>query len=334
MAKQVHKENGVPGCRAPRSLLMSQAENGGLKFMNKKRKKRRNYLLFISPGFIMYSIFIIVPIIYVVYLSFFHWNGLTEKTFAGLSNFQLLFTDQKIAPDFWHAVGNNLKYLLCIWFIVTPLQFLTAYFFYIKIPAYKYIKFMVFMPYVISSTIVSFFATMIFNPNIGILNRILKMAGLPQGSWFGDIHQAFKLFILIVLWQSAGSGMMIFYSNLLDIPRDVLEACSIDGATEWQKFWRILVPLSLPSCASTIIMSTIWALSVFDLPYILVGSTGGVRGVLDFVNLVFYRYTFGSVLNAQSNYGFGAAISTVMLFVIAVVTAIQNKVLSRFEYEN
>lgn len=300
----------------------------------KKRRKRRNYLFFITPGFILYTIFIIIPIIYVIYLSFFEWNGLTEMHFNGFNNFKLLITDKKIAPDFWHAVGNNLKYLLCIWFIVTPLQYLTAYLFFIKIPAYKYIKFMVFMPYVISSTIVSFFATMIFNPNIGILNKVLKVLGLPQGAWFGDVHWAFKLFIMIVIWHSAGSGMMIFYSNFLDIPQEVMESSSIDGANEWQRFWHILVPLSLPSCASIIIMSTIWALSVFDMPYILVGSTGGVHGVLDFVNLVFYRYTFGSVLNAQSNYGFGAAISTTMLIVIAIVTAIQNKVLSKFEYEN
>jgi raffinose/stachyose/melibiose transport system permease protein len=299
-----------------------------------KHKKRKKYLMFITPGFILYTIFIVIPIIYVIYLSFFDWNGLTEMKFTGLSNFKLIFTDQKIAPDFWGAVRNNLKYLLCIWFIVTPLQYLTAYLFFIRIPAYKYLKFMVFMPYVISSTIVSFFATMIFNPNIGILNKILNSMGLKGGAWFGDVHWAFKLFIMIVIWQSAGSGMMIFYSNFLDIPQEVMESCSIDGANEWQRFWHILVPLSLPSCASTIIMSTIWALSVFDLPYILVGSTGGVKGVLDFVNLVFYRYTFGSVLNAQSNYGFGAAISTTMLAVIAVVTMIQNKILAKFEYEN
>ena len=300
----------------------------------KQHRKRKKYLMFITPGFILYTIFIVIPIIYVIYLSFFNWNGLTEMHFTGLSNFKLIFTDKKIAPDFWRAVRNNLKYLLCIWLIVTPLQYLTAYLFFIRIPAYKYLKFMVFMPYVISSTIVSFFATMIFNPNIGILNKILNNIGLKGEAWFGDVNWAFKLFIIIVIWQSAGSGMMIFYSNFLDIPQEVMESCSIDGANEWQRFWHILVPLSLPSCASTIIMSTIWALSVFDLPYILVGSTGGVKGVLDFVNLVFYRYTFGSVLNAQSNYGFGAAISTTMLAVIAVVTMIQNKILSKFEYEN
>lgn len=299
----------------------------------RKLRKHRNYLWFITPGFILYTLLVVIPILYVIYLSLFEWSGLGEMKFIGLSNFNLLMTDKKISADFWGAVRNNLKYLLCIWFIVTPLQFLTAYLFYIRIPAHKYLKFMIFMPYVISSTIVSFFATMIFNPNIGILNKFLAAIGLPQGSWLGDPQWAFKIFIALVLWQSAGSGMMIFYSNLLDMPKDVLEAGSIDGCSEVQKFFHILIPLSLPSCASTIIMSTIWALSVFDLPFILGGPNGGVRGCLDFVNLVFYRYTFGSVLNAQSNLGFGAAISTAMLVVIAIVTAVQNKLLSKFEYD-
>lgn len=302
--------------------------------MQNNMKRGRPYLFFIAPGFLLYTVLIVIPIAYVLYLAFFDWNGLTEMRFAGMDNFLKLFTDVRIAPDFWHAVGNNLKYLACIWLIVTPLQFVTAYLFFIKIPAFRYIKFMVFMPYVISSTIVSFFCTMVFNPNIGILNRLMDVLSLPRGSWLGDPRWTFKIYVILVLWQSAGSGMMIFYANFLDIPREIMEACSIDGASEPQKFWRILVPLSLPSCASTIIMSTIWALSVFDLPYILVGPTGGVKGVLDFVNLVFYRYTFGSVLNAQSNYGLGAAISTVMLAVIIIVVGIQNKVLSKFEYEN
>lgn len=300
----------------------------------KSKKRSRPYLWFIAPGFFLYTVFIIAPILYVIYLAFFDWNGLTDMRFIGIDNFKLLFTDANIAPDFWHAVKNNLKYLACIWMVVTPLQFFTAYLFFIKIPAFQYIKFMIFMPYVISSTIVSFFCTMIFNPNIGILNKFMDLLGMAKGAWLGDPNWAFKIFIVLVLWQSAGSGMMIFYSNFLDIPREIMESCSIDGANEVQKFLHILVPLSLPSCASTIIMSTIWALSVFDLPYILVGATGGVKGVLDFVNLVFYRYTFGSVLNAQSNYGLGAAISTVMLVVIVVVASLQNKVLARFEYEN
>ena len=127
---------------------------------------------------------------------------------------------------------------------------------------------------------------------------------------------------------------MIFYSNFMDISQDVMEACRVDGCTEWQRFWHILLPLSLPSCASIITMSTIWALAVFDLPYILGGTNGGVNGSLDFANTVFYRYTFGSGLNGRQDYGFGAAICLIMFLIMLLVTFIQNKVLAKFEYDN
>lgn len=297
-------------------------------------KKHRNYLFFITPGFILYTIFIILPIVYVFYLSFTDWSGLGAIHFVGLKNFITIFTDKRFSPEFFHALKNNIKYLLCVWFIITPFQYFMAYMFFIKIPAYKYIKFMVFLPYVISSTIVSFFAILIFNPNIGFLNQLLGALGLQKGAWFGDTHWAFKLMIMIIIWQSSGSGIMIFYSNFISTSNEVMEASKVDGCTEWQRFIHILFPLSLPSCASIISMSTIWALAIFDYPFILGGSTGGVSGVLDFVNLVFYRYTFGSALNAKSDLGFGASICVIMFIIMFVITFLQNRILKRFDYEN
>lgn len=297
-------------------------------------KKHRNYLLFITPAFLLYTFFIVLPIIYVFYLSFTDWSGLGAVHFVGLENFVTIFTDKRFSPEFFHALKNNIKYLLCVWFIITPFQYFMAYMFFIRIPAYKYIKFMVFLPYVISSTIVSFFAILLFNPNIGILNQILGTLGLQKQAWFGDTHWAFKLMIMIIIWQSSGSGIMIFYSNFISTSEEVMEASKVDGCNEWQRFIHILFPLSLPSCASIISMSTIWALAIFDYPFILGGSTGGVSGVLDFVNLVFYRYTFGSVLNAKSNLGFGASICVVMFVIMFLITFLQNKILKRFDYEN
>lgn len=297
-------------------------------------KKNRNYLYFITPGFIFYTIFVAFPIAYVIFLGFTDWSGLGEINFVGLKNFITIFTDERFTPTFFNAIKNNLKYLLCVWLIITPFQYLVAYVLYIKIPAHKYIKFMVFLPYVISSTIVSFFATLIFDPNIGFMNNLLKDMGLETSAWFGDPNMAFKLLILLIIWQGAGSGIMIFYSNFMDIPEEVMEASRVDGCTEWQRFWHILLPLSLPSCASNITMSTIWALAIFDLPFILGGTNGGVSGSLDFANTVFYRYTFGSGLNGKSDVGFGAAICLVMFVIMLVVTFIQNRVLTKFEYDN
>lgn len=297
-------------------------------------KKNRNHLLFITPAFIFYSIFIIIPIICVFLLGFTDWSGLGDINIVGFKNFITIFTDSRFAPEFFNAVKNNLKYLLCVWLIITPFQYLIAYVLYIKIPAFKYIKFMVFLPYVISSTIVSFFATLVFDPNIGFLNEFLLKLGMEPGAWFGDPQWAFKLMILLILWQGSGVGILIFYSNFMDISSDVMEACRVDGCTEWQRFVHILLPLSLPSCASIITMSTIWALALFDMPFILGGINGGAKGSLDFANIVFYRYTFGSGLNGRQDYGFGAAICVIMFLIMLTVTFVQNKVLAKFEYDN
>jgi len=295
-------------------------------------KKNRNYLFFVTPAFILYSIFVALPIVVVLALGFTDWSGMGEINFIGVKNFITIFTDKRFAPEFFNALLNNLKYLLCVWLIITPFQYLVAYLLFIKVPARKYIQFMVFLPYVISTTIVSFFATLIFNPNIGFLNNFLTSVGLDPGSWFGDPKWAFKLLIMLILWQGSGSGIMIFYSNFMDISQDVMEASRIDGCTEWQRFAHILFPLSLPSCASNITMSTIWALAIFDLPFILSGGNGGIEGSLDFANTVFYRYTFGSGLNGRTDLGFGAAIVVIMFLVMMVVTLLQNKLLDKFDY--
>lgn len=297
-------------------------------------KKNRNHLVFITPAFVLYTFLVAVPIFYVIFLGFTDWSGLGDIHFVGIKNFITIFTDERFTPTFFNAIKNNLKYLLCVWIIITPLQYIIAYLLYIKIPAYKYIKFMVFLPYVISSAIVGFFATLVFDPNIGFLNNFLTSIGMDAGAWFGDPKWAFKLLIFLVLWQSSGTGIMIFYSNFMDIPQEVMEASRMDGCSEWQRFFHILLPLLLPSCASNITMSTIWALAVFDLPFILGGTNGGVNGSLDFANTVFYRYTFGSGLSGKSDVGFGAAICVVMFLIMMAVTFVQNKLLAKFEYDN
>lgn len=303
--------------------------------MEKMVRKKRPYLFFIAPGFLLYTVFVILPILFVIYLSVFKWSGLGTMEFIGFENFATLFTDSRIAPVFFNALRNNLKYLLCVWCIITPIQFLIAYLFYIKIPLHRYFKFMIVMPYVISTSIVSFFAIIIFNPTVGFLNTFLKRIGLESltGAWIGDSNLVFKIMIALIIWQGSAYGILLFYANMVGISKDIIDASRIDGCTNMQRLVKIIIPLSLPSCASVIIMSSIWALGLFDIPFMLGGPTGGVNGKLDFVNMVFYRYTFGSALSGEINLGFGAAISVAMCIFILFVTKIQNRVLDKFDYE-
>ncbi|NKD28199.1 sugar ABC transporter permease [Enterococcus casseliflavus] len=292
---------------------------------------KRKHWGFILPGLTIYTIFAIIPIFCAMYYSFFDWSGLGEMNFVGLNNFITLFTDPRIAPDFFNALTNNLKYILCIWFIVTPVQFVLAYLLFIKIRGHEYFKFMLFFPYVISSTIVGFFATLIFDPNIGLLNSFLSQLNLPQGLWLGDPSVAFKILIIAVLWQGIGTGMMIFYSDMQGISLSVLEAADMDGASGWVKFSKIILPMSMSSVVTNVSMSTIWALALFDLPYLLGGVTGGAGKSLDFVNIMFYRYTFGTALNGKTNMGFGAAISVIMFMIIGIITFLVMKIMRSVE---
>ena len=293
--------------------------------------KSKPQIGFILPGFLIYTIFAIIPIFSAMYYSFFEWPGIGEKTFVGLDNFITLFTDETVAPIFYNALFNNLKYILCIWFVITPVQFILAYILFIKIRGAQYFKLMLFLPYVISSTIIGFFTTLIFDPNIGSLNAVIESMGGTRGLWLGDPNMAFKILILVVLWQGIGTGMMIFYSDMQGIPNSLIEASEMDGANEWVKLTKIIFPMSISSFTTNMVMSTIWAFAVFDLPFLLGGVTGGADKSLDFVNIMFYRYTFGTALNGKSNMGFGAAISVVMFLIIAVITLVLTQLLKKLE---
>ena len=293
--------------------------------------KSKPQIGFILPGFLIYTIFAIIPIFSAMYYSFFEWPGIGEKTFVGLDNFITLFTDETVAPIFYNALFNNLKYILCIWFVITPVQFILAYILFIKIRGAQYFKLMLFLPYVISSTIIGFFTTLIFDPNIGSLNAVIESMGGTRGLWLGDPNMAFKILILVVLWQGIGTGMMIFYSDMQGIPNSLIEASEMDGANEWVKLTKIIFPMSISSFTTNMVMSTIRALAVFDLPFLLGGVTGGADKSLDFVNIMFYRYTFGTALNGKSNMGFGAAISVVMFLIIAVITLVLTQLLKKLE---
>ncbi len=297
-------------------------------------KKRRAYIGFITPGFILYTVFVVVPILCAIYYSVFEWSGIGPMKFIGLDNFKKLFTDSRMSAVFFNALKNNGKYLLCVLFIITPLQLFFAYVLYIKIPCHKYIRFMIFLPYVISTSIVGFFSIILFDPNIGALNEILgKLFGDgAQQAWLGDTNLTFKIFVMMIIWQCIGSGMLIFYANMQEIPQEVIEAGIIDGASEWSKFRYVVLPMITSSMTTNITLSVIYALTMFDMPYILVGPQGGVNNKLDFVNMVFYRYAFGGTYFGETSIGFGSSISVTMFFIILTLTLVTKKLLKRREY--
>jgi len=280
--------------------------------------------------------FMIVPIFFAIFYSFFNWNGIGPMEFIGLDNFRKLLFDPRMSRIFYNALGNNVKYLLCVWFIITPVQLFFAYVLYIKIRAHRYLQLMLFLPYVISTSIVGFFVILIFDPNIGALNKILGSIGLSswQSAWLGDPSRSFTIFVVVVIWQCMGAGMMIFYANLKEVPQDLIDASQIDGAGELRRFFNVILPQLVPSLTTNFVLGTIFALTMFDIPFIIGGSQGGVNNSLDFVNMVFYRYAFGGSYFGETSIGFGASISVTMFVFILIILIFQTKILKKREFDS
>lgn len=300
----------------------------------KKKRKNRTHIFFIAPGFILYTVFMMVPLAFAFYYSFFDWSGIGPMKFVGLGNFSKLFTSPRVSATFFSALGNNFKYLACVLLIITPIQIFFAYVLYIKVRFHKYIRFMLFLPYVISTSIVGFFAIVLFDPNVGALNEIIgKLFGKSHElAWLGDPKLVFKIFVGVIIWQCIGSGMMIFYANMQEIPEEIVEASVIDGCGEWKRFWRVVLPMLTSSMKTNITLSVIYAMTMFDLPYVLVGPQGGATGKLDFINMVFYRFAFGGTYFGETSIGFGSAISVVMFVIIFILTLVTKKLLKKLDY--
>jgi raffinose/stachyose/melibiose transport system permease protein len=298
-----------------------------------KLLRRHPQIGFLVPGFIIYTSLMIVPLIFAVYYSFFDWSGIGPMSFIGFDNYRSLFTDPRLSGIFWNALGNNVKFVLCVLGIIMPIQLLIAYTIDLKVTGYRAFQLIVFLPYVVSPTIIGFFAILVFDPNLGLLNTIFELIGQAQwkSAWFGNPKIAFPVMVGVIAWQGIGAGMLIFLANLKEISREILEASIIDGASRWRRFVHIIIPALVPSFTNNIVLGTIWAMVQFDIPYIVGGPQGGVDNSVDFMNLFFYRFAFGGSYYGETAMGFGATISVVLFAIILVVAVIQIKFLTRFE---
>lgn len=280
---------------------------------------------FIAPGFVLYTIFMILPLFTAIRFSFYEWSGVGPKTFVGLANYRNLFLDPRLSGFFWNALGNNFRFVLRALLVILPIQLLLACLFDAKIAGYRFFQSVVFFPYVVSTTIIGFLSVMVFDPNIGLLNGFLGAVGLEgmKSSWYGDTRIAFDILTCVIAWQGIAAGMLIFLANLKEIPKEVMEASLLDGANARQRFFRVMLPYLVPSLTNNIVLGTIWGLTQFDVPFIVGGSQGGVNNSMDFMNLFFYRYAFGGAYFGETSMGFGATISVVLFAIVLASSSLQ-----------
>ncbi len=269
---------------------------------------------FIGPNLILLVLFMFLPILWAVILSFQETRGFGDPEWVGLDNYVRMASD----PVFWLSLGNTIVFTIVTVPLVMAGGLGLAVLVNSVLPARGIWRTIIVLPMVISGVASGMIAVALFYQSNGLINKILIAIGLPPVSWQSDGTAAMISVMIAAIWLRIGFNMVIYLAGLQGISPELYEAARIDGASRWQQFRSVTVPLVGPSTFFLLIMNVIASFQVFDLIFVM---TGGGPGNATSV-LVTYAYRNGFQIREP---GYGAAIGIVILLITLVFTFIQWK---------
>ncbi|HUH08405.1 MAG TPA: sugar ABC transporter permease [Egibacteraceae bacterium] len=275
-----------------------------------RRRLRIHILVFLLPAVAIYTSFMIYPLLDSVRLAFFgatsRFDGPTSEVFVGLDNFRRLLTDQRISAQFWNALRNNFVFFAIHALVQNPVGLLLAALLSDRTRRFAAAyRTLIFIPTTLSVVIVGFVWQLILSPLWGIVET--PLLGLPR--------TALITISLMSVWQWVGIPMILFYAVLISIPEELLEAGRIDGASPSAIFWRIKLPLLLPTVGMVTIITYVANMNAFDLIYTVQGALAGPEFSTDIMGTLFFR-TFAGFQLQLGNPTMGAAVATMMFLII------------------
>ncbi len=273
--------------------------------------------VFLAPAVIIYSVFMVFPLIDSIRLSFYASTETGQEFFVGFDNFVRLITDSIYSVRFWGALKNNVVFFIINMIVQNPLGLLLASLLVTKGFGKKFYRTVLFLPTVLSVVIIGFIWNLILNPLWGVTSGMMKAVGLGAlyGPWLGLERSALTTVSLISVWQFIGIPMILFYTALIAIPDELIEAARVDGASGWQTFWHIKFPLILPTVGVVSILTFVGNFNAFDLIYTMKGALAGPNFSTDIMGTLFYRTFFGQQLQL-GNPTMGATVATMMFLII------------------
>lgn len=273
--------------------------------------------LFLGPALLVLGFFTALPILYTFFLCFYRVQllGEIQYTFVGWHNFARLLQDER----FWIALKNTAEYAVIVVPAQTALALLLAVTLNSGIRGQQGWRVLYFLPTVTSSAVLTLIFMWIYNAD-GLLNHSLAAVGLPTYNWLKDPNVVLKSIMLMNIWSTAPLYMVIYLAALQDIPRDLYEAAEIDGATAWDKFIHITLPLLKPVTFFVVSIGIIGTFQLFDQSYILSNGSGGPNNATLTIVLLIYQYVFRDI-----QLGYAAVIATVLAAFLILATFIQRK---------
>lgn len=284
-----------------------------------KKKTRWHILVFLLPAVLVYTTIMILPLFGTLQLSLFS-NVDNERIFVGLDNFRTLFGDPRWSESFWNALGNNTWFFIVHMLVQNPIGILLAALLSSpKLRMSAFYRTSIFIPTILSFVIIGFGWKLILSPIWGIAPSLLDAVGLKSlfAPWLGKEEYALTTLSLISVWQYVGIPMMLIYAALLNIPDEVIEAAECDGITGMSQFWKIKLPLILPSIGIISILTFVANFNAFDLIYAAQGALAGPNYSTDILGTFLYRTFFGFQLQLGDPH-MGSTIASAMFVIILI----------------
>jgi ABC-type sugar transport system permease subunit len=278
---------------------------------------------FIVPSLAGVLLFLLIPVVIVLVLSFIQWNFLTPPRWVGLANFSTMVRDDHV----FHALLISAYYVLWNIPLQTAAALALAMLLVRKMPAMGLFRALYVLPYMSTPVAMAVVWSWMFNAQNGLVNHLLSLAGLHGPDWLGNTSTALPVVAMVNIWQYAGYNMLFFLAGLLAIPPQLYESASIDGASAFRRFTRITLPLLNSTMLFVLVTDIIGSFQIFDTVYVM--TQGGPGNATDVINYQIYETAFQNF-----DVGSAAAMSLVLFAVILIVTVVQFRFFrSRITYE-
>lgn len=275
------------------------------------RKRAIAGYTFIAPAYLLFFVFLFIPVVWAFYLSFTNYTIFTPGEFTGLDNYKRLVNDNAFRNALWNTtyyalmvIPLNISISLCLALLVNR-----------KLRGMNFFRAAYYVPVVTSIIAASMIWMWLYDSNNGLINYVLIQLGFNPQNWLNNPDLALPALALMRVWKGVGWNMVIFLAGLQSIPKTLYEAASIEGAGRWKSFWKITWPLLAPTTFFVFVMATISTFQTFGEIYAM--TSGGPVGST--TTLVYLIFVYGF---ERYEMGYASAIAFVLFFIILVLTLI------------
>jgi ABC-type sugar transport system permease subunit len=289
--------------------------------MSGKKKtlsEKGTILSFLLPSFIGFSIFVLLPMIMAVVLSFTNYSGGPKYRFIGISNYLMAFRNEA----FIQSLGLTFKYMFITVVLQIGLGLLFAMLLAKQFKGCSAFRSIYYIPNILSSVALGLSFMFIFEPGSGLMNQLLQSLGMAPSKWLAGSKDALNVIITVSVWQNFGYYMVLFIGGLQNIPTTLYEASEMDGANPFQRFLHVTIPGLSPILFYGITIAVIRGFQAFDYIYVMTGGQqgGGPAGSTNLLAFDIYLNSF-----TYFRFGYASAESVVLMIIILAVTFIQQK---------